>query len=272
MIINQNTKISAIIKENPDVIEAIVSINKHFEKLRNPILRKILASRVSIADAAKIGGTTIQIIFEKLTPLGFFCEEDNSKNIEKENPVPEFFKTLTKKYLEELDVRKDLDTGKDPFNKIMDVLAQMPDKYTLKIINTFEPLPLIHLLQKKGYSSYTVIKESNVVYTYLKYTGEKHMPPQEDNLSVLQKGNSEETDKLLKQYKDKIKIIDVRNLEMPLPMTTILDALKALPSDTLLYVNHKKIPQYLLPEIQEQGYKWVINEVKEGDVQILIYR
>ena len=145
--------ISALIKENPDVIEAIVSINKHFEKLRNPILRKILASRVTIADAAKIGGTTIQIIFEKLAPLGFFCEEGNSKNIENVNFVPEFFKTLTKKYLEELDVRKDLDSGKDPFNKIMDVLAQLPDKYTLKIINTFEPIPLIHLLQKKGYSS-----------------------------------------------------------------------------------------------------------------------
>ena len=59
---------------------------------------------------------------------------------------------------------------------------------------------------------------------------------------------------------------------MPLPMTTILDALKTLPSDTLLFVYHRKIPQYLLPEIQEQGYKWVINEIKEGDVQILIYR
>lgn len=272
MIINQNTKISAIIKENPDVIEAIVSINKHFEKLRNPILRKILASRVTIADAAKIGGTTIQTIFEKLAPLGFFCEEGSSIYVEKENPVPEFFKTLTKKNLQELDVRKDLELGKDPFNKIMDVLAQMPDKYTLKLINTFEPLPLIHLLQKKGYSSYTVIKESNVVYTYLKYTGEKPNASQKDNFAILQKGNSEEIDQLLKRYQSKIKIIDVRDLEMPLPMTTILDELKKLPSDTLLYVNHKKIPQYLLPEIQEKGYKWVINEIKEGDVKILIYK
>ncbi|MDX5436888.1 MAG: DUF1858 domain-containing protein, partial [Pontibacter sp.] len=56
MEIAANTKISAILKANPDAIEAIAAINRHFEKLRNPLLRKILASRVTIADAARIGG------------------------------------------------------------------------------------------------------------------------------------------------------------------------------------------------------------------------
>ena len=71
MKIDQYTKISQLINANPAVIEAIASINRHFEKLRNPILRKILASRVTIADAAKIGGTTVQQFYEKLGPLGF---------------------------------------------------------------------------------------------------------------------------------------------------------------------------------------------------------
>jgi len=54
MEINENTKISTIIAHNPDAIEKIVSIAKHFEKLRIPVLRKVLASRVSIKQAAKI--------------------------------------------------------------------------------------------------------------------------------------------------------------------------------------------------------------------------
>ncbi|WP_460879947.1 hypothetical protein [Pontibacter rugosus] len=36
MEIAANTKIAALIKENEKAIEAIASINKHFEKLRNP--------------------------------------------------------------------------------------------------------------------------------------------------------------------------------------------------------------------------------------------
>ena len=55
MIIDENTKISKIIKEKPASIEAIASLSSHFKKLHNPILRKVLASRVSVKDAAKIG-------------------------------------------------------------------------------------------------------------------------------------------------------------------------------------------------------------------------
>ncbi|MCC6180681.1 MAG: DUF1858 domain-containing protein, partial [Bacteroidia bacterium] len=54
MEINENTKISTIIANNPSAIDKIVSLSKHFEKLKNPILRKVLASRVSIKQAAKI--------------------------------------------------------------------------------------------------------------------------------------------------------------------------------------------------------------------------
>lgn len=53
MKINRQTKISAIIRHNSAAIEAI---NPHFNKLRNPILRKVLAPRVTVEDAALIGG------------------------------------------------------------------------------------------------------------------------------------------------------------------------------------------------------------------------
>lgn len=71
MYINEDTKISALIRHNPKSIDAIVSISNNFDKLKNPILRKILASRVSIKQAAKIGGSTIEAFYDKLTPLGF---------------------------------------------------------------------------------------------------------------------------------------------------------------------------------------------------------
>lgn len=55
MVVNRDTRISKLIDENYDVIDTIVSINKHFRKLKNPVLRRVLAPRVSVADAAKKG-------------------------------------------------------------------------------------------------------------------------------------------------------------------------------------------------------------------------
>jgi len=74
------------------------------------------------------------------------------------------------------------------------------------------------------------------------------------------------------KYAENIKSIDVRDLEMPLPMVTILRELEKLPEDILLYVNHKKVPEFLLPELQERGYKWMIEEIEEGNVKLLIYK
>ncbi|HRO73030.1 MAG TPA: DUF1858 domain-containing protein, partial [Saprospiraceae bacterium] len=76
--INANTRISTLLKQHPDALEAIVSISKKFEKLRNPLLRKLMASRTSISMASKIGGCKVEDFFEKLKPLGFVI--DSSKN------------------------------------------------------------------------------------------------------------------------------------------------------------------------------------------------
>ena len=64
MVVNRKTRISAVIKANKQSIDAITSINKHFNKLRNPVLRKVLAPRVTVEDAAKIVSSTKQSISE----------------------------------------------------------------------------------------------------------------------------------------------------------------------------------------------------------------
>lgn len=270
MKINQNTKISALIKQNPDVIDAIVSINKHFEKLRNPILRKILASRVTIADAAKIGGATTQAFYDKLIPLGFFCENTIESDSGQKNYVPEFYKTLDQKNVRELDVRNDIAQGLDPFNRIMDTLSQMTEETTIKLINSFEPIPLLNILAKKGYFNYTLHKGPSLVHTYIKHSGVKTDYQETKPASFISK--DEEIEELIKLYEGQIINLDVRDLEMPLPMVTILNELDVLPSRTLLYVLHRKIPVYLFPELDSRGYSYKVKKVNEDKVLILIYK
>ena len=71
MIINGDTKIAAILKQSPGALDAIVSINPKFEKLRNPLLRKLMAGRTSIRMASKMSGNPIEEFYSKLEPLGF---------------------------------------------------------------------------------------------------------------------------------------------------------------------------------------------------------
>ena len=53
MIINAGTKIAAILKQNAAALDAIVAVNPKFEKLRNPILRKVMAGRSSCSGGSE---------------------------------------------------------------------------------------------------------------------------------------------------------------------------------------------------------------------------
>lgn len=95
MIINANTKISKVLKENAAALEAIISINPKFEKLRNPLLRKLMAARTSIGMAAKIAGFDVEKFYQKLKPLGFDIDTENQlENNQEKLKLPAFFNTL----------------------------------------------------------------------------------------------------------------------------------------------------------------------------------
>jgi len=109
MTINANTKIAAILKQHPDALDAIVSISPKFEKLRNPLLRKIMAGRTSLAMASKIGGCSVNDFFVKLQPLGFEIDS-TAQVIEKPaDKMPEVFTTLKKEAGVVIDELKDID-------------------------------------------------------------------------------------------------------------------------------------------------------------------
>ena len=66
ILINPQTKIADLIKSHPDALEAIISLSPDFKKLRNPVLRKLMAGRTSISMASRIGGCKPDDFFEIL--------------------------------------------------------------------------------------------------------------------------------------------------------------------------------------------------------------
>ena len=166
-----------------------------------------------------------------------------------------------------LDVRPILAGGNDPFNKIMEVVNDLKQEETLEIINSFEPVPLINKLQKQGYKTWTERPESGLVHTFFtKESGSTEIAAQTKEIL------SGDFDETFKKYIGKMNYVDVRHLEMPEPMTTILSELEQLPKDYCLMVDHKKVPQFLLPEIKERGFEILYNKKSENHLQLLIFR
>ena len=266
MKITAETKISEIIRMNPDSIDVIATINKNFKKLKNPILRKLLASRVSISDAAKIGGTTPDVILDRLSSIGF--EVERSTDPESDISAGKEFSTANFKIIE-LDVRATLKNGIDPFKDIMKSVKALSDNEALKVINTFEPIPLIKILEEKGFNAQVTRKGQDIVETLFVKKNQTVTSPEKD-LTVFE--NKEEFDLQLKKFGDSIKLIDVRDLEMPLPMVTILEALENLAEGFGLYVHHKRIPQFLLGELEKRSFVLISKTLDENNVDLIIYK
>lgn len=261
MTITSQTKISALIKANPAVIDAIASINAHFKKLHNPILRKILASRVTIAEAAKIGKVDISLFFERLKPLGFTCDDSKQQHAEKPTSVaiePPVFEV-------QLDVRSDIDSGEDPFLKILDNLSKIEVGTTMLLVNSFEPVPLIRILEDKKFEISVFHVSDDEVHTYIKKTNKDwhHL-----NNAV---ADDMAFDNLAKHYEGRLSKVDVRSLPMPQPMMMILKSLEALNPGMALLVHHRKVPMMLLPELTEKKFSYAIRHI-DSEVHLIIYR
>lgn len=272
MEIDENTKISALIKHNEKSIDAITALSKPLRKLKNPILRKVMAPRVTIAEAAKIGKISVEAFAHALEPLGFVFISSKNKEEEEKQIEPIWLNRLAKEDIDFFDVRTLIEEGNDPLKEIMQRFKTVQTGQALCIINSFVPTPLIHRLEKNNVLSYTKKVSDELFHTFFfKSNAEKDVPKKTEGSTIVN-NNESEFNSVVKQFDtSKIKTLDVRHLEMPMPMQTILGALPDLGDEEALYVHHKRIPIYLLEEIADKDFHVHLWKIDEENVKLLIY-
>ncbi|WP_456463846.1 DUF2249 domain-containing protein [Lutibacter sp.] len=177
-------------------------------------------------------------------------------------------KDLNKSNLKSLDVRPIIEGGSDPFKEIMEAVKKLQSGEVLKIINSFEPIPLINKLEKQGFKTWTERPEVGVVHTFFK----KENKDEIKDKKLEKVSPNENFEEKLDYFKGKIKTIDVRQLEMPEPMTTILQELELLQQGYALFVEHKKVPQFLLPELKARNFEILYKKLSENHLQLIIYK
>jgi len=276
MVVTEDTRISELIKENKESIEAIASIAKPLEKLKNPILRKLMASRVTLSEAAKIGNCTIGDFKGVLIPLGFTFLNSDLIDKPTEERNPDWLNNLSREQIVVFDVRAILASGQDPLKQIIKRFEKIPMGNALCIVNSFVPIPLVRLLEKEGVKSFTKTIDKNEFHTFFFKVPPKESINQNAESTVGEKLRMLDQDSFYLEYNkfplSKIREIDVRHLEMPGPMQTILEILPKLDNDEALYINHKRVPLYLLEELAEDNFCVNILNLSDKDVKLLIYR
>ncbi len=274
MVINQHTKISELIRANNASIEAIAGLAKPLRKLKNPLLRRVMASRVTIAEAAAIGGCSLSDFRRVLEPLGFTFLEAGAEGgpaVANKQQRPQWLPDTDDGRTAYFDVRDTIESGGDPLNAILQRYRMLQVDHILCIINSFIPYPLIHLLEKRGARSFVETVEDNVHYTWFAKGKEKREVADTSLADHVVMHDANSFSRTMELYDEsRLRRVDVRHLPMPLPMQTILETLPTLVADEVLYVQHKRVPLHLLEALDGQRYAIHIHEAGEGDVRMII--
>ena len=287
MKITRDTKIGKLLEMDERMQDWLVSLSPAFKKLTNPLLRKHVAPRVSIKDAARIGGLTANEFLRRLEEAGYEVEYAPETG---QNPSADDCKQAERFDIQVFDARPFLDEGKDPFLAIQEKLRALGPGEALEVVLDFAPLPLIDIFGKAGYHYCMRHEAGGTVHTLFfnpenrggfwrrlrrRFHGGGRGHRAGRSLPVAPEGQvlgPEVLEQKRQAAGDKIRHLDVRGLEMPQPMMQILEALPTVGDDEVLFVEHERIPQYLLPELEKRGFSIAARTAPDGHVQLLIFK
>jgi uncharacterized protein (DUF2249 family) len=159
-----------------------------------------------------------------------------------------------------LDVREDIRKGREPFGKIMQMVAALKGDEQLRLIAPFEPAPLYAVLAQRGYahrSKATPEGDFEVLFT---------RGSAEDTQPTATAAGSQTASSQPSRACTGIPVIEVdaRELEPPQPLVKILEAVAALPEGAQLRARTDRRPMHLYAQLEERGFLGESEEQPDG--------
>ncbi len=169
MVITGKTKVKEALDKFPELKEILLEISPKFSKLNNPLIYKTVAKWATFNDVAKIGKVSVCLILHKLNAhigteeelIKIFpkCIEYMDKEEEKDDDiVPKDFSII------EFDTTKREDYFLPELTKIV---KSLKDKEAVKVISTFDPIPLKRMVESLGFTYNTKEVNSDLYETYI---------------------------------------------------------------------------------------------------------
>jgi uncharacterized protein (DUF2249 family) len=166
----------------------------------------------------------------------------------------------------ELDVRPILHDGGEPFSVIMQAVGLLGPEQALRLLSTFEPVPLYAVLAKKGFDHAAREIDGGdweVMFTpsfAVAGTGQNELAqPAPDSSSP-------------HGWPEPSRHQDNRDLEPPEPMVRALAALEELRPGETMTVLLRREPVFLFPELGKRGHEWRGGFEADGKTYRLLVR
>jgi hypothetical protein len=165
--ITPQTIVADLLNAYPELEDKLIEIASVFKKLKNPVLRKTIAKVTSLKQAAVIGNVALPTLINELRKtVGqetlITDNEKNNANTVKPGWVKEEKIKLT------YDAREDLENGVHPVSKVVKDIETLTDNELYLLITPFIPLPLIDIVNKKGFAAHSEKSEENKFSTFIK--------------------------------------------------------------------------------------------------------
>jgi uncharacterized protein (DUF2249 family) len=255
-MITAETNLGELLDEHPELVEVLAGRHDHFARLRNRVLRRLMAPRVTVGQAAGLAGVPVADLVTVLRrALGEPAEPLAASPAHAPTPVRPVLRPaeLDRLHVVELDVRDDLRRGEEPFTRIMAAIKALGISEALVIRAPFEPIPLYDVLGRRGLVHWTEQRARDDWCVWFHRGGSAPVPPAEPTSA----SGAAET-------------IDVRGLEPPLPMVRVLERIDTLVPGTSLTVLHERRPLFLYPQLDARGFQHETDEPEPGLVRIRI--
>ncbi len=180
----------------------------------------------------------------------------------REQPMPPEFSRVAEADIVDVDVREDLRNGKEPFSRIMAAQQTVPAGGVLRLRAIFEPVPLYAALGRSGFEHWTR-RHADDDWEIWFYRGSVAVTEPTQTQTANAKTGQSDLDTI---------VLDVRGLEPPEPMQRTLEQLEQMPPRTALLQINARVPQFLIPMLEERGFRYAVLLDKPGEVRGLITR
>jgi uncharacterized protein (DUF2249 family) len=165
-----------------------------------------------------------------------------------------------------VDVREDIRAGGNPFAKIMKAVAELAADQSLVVIAPFEPLPLISLLETRGFVYTTNRTQSGDWEVIFSRT-----PANTGAIRPTQAAAAPAESAAMSGAPQEINL-DARGLEPPQPMVRILEALATVPNGSVLYAKTDRRPMHLYAQLEARGFSGETHAAGDGSYITRIQR
>jgi uncharacterized protein (DUF2249 family) len=283
MVIRPDDRVATVIGRDESLIDVFIALSPAFARLRNAGMRRVMARLVTVEQAARVAGVDATELVARLNAhiAGTATEDAPMKKDESAAAggiphetggaaaqEPAALASIPPEKRVELDVRAQLRAGEEPFSRIMATRRAVPADGAFAVRAIFEPVPLYAVMRQHGFAHFTQQLGDDDWRVWFFAAPENAAPDASDAPAIPaheapHAASAGDTDA-------GVVVLDVRGLEPPEPMMRTLAALEQLPPGGTLVQMNVRVPQFLLPLLEERGFTYEVREQDPGLVRVFI--